>query len=215
MKVDFPHSALIIVDIQNDFCPGGALGVENGDSVIDPLNNLASLFADRYGRVVATQDWHTADHASFATSHEGKKPGETVDLPKVKSQILWPPHCVQGSFGAEFHERLDQRPVSFIIRKGFRNDLDSYSAFFENDRKTHTGLDGFLKALSICTILVGGLATDYCVFYSAMDAVSLGYNTYVIGDAVKGVNFPEGSISRALKFLDKAGVIVVASEDID
>jgi len=214
MKLDFPHSALILVDLQYDFCTGGALQVENGEAVIDPLNHLAALFSDRYGRVVATQDWHPANHASFASSYANRSPGETVDLSKVKDQVLWPDHCVQGSHGAAFHERLDTRPVSFIVRKGFRSDLDSYSSFYENDRKTSTGLDGLLKALSITNLVLGGLATDYCVFYSAMDAVALGYNTYVVNDAVKGVNVPSGSIEKALKFMDKAGVTFVVSEDI-
>jgi len=214
MKLDFPHSALIMVDVQYDFCPGGALGVENGELVINPLNHLASLFSARYGRVVATQDWHPVKHVSFASSYANKKSGETIDLAKVKDQILWPDHCVQGTHGAAFHDLLDIKPVSFIIRKGFRKDLDSYSSFFENDRKTPTGLDGFLKALSIDTVLLGGLATDYCVFYSAMDAVTLGYKTYVVRDGVQGVNIPEGSIEKALKFMDKAGVTFVVSEDI-
>jgi len=214
MKLYFPNSALIMVDVQYDFCPGGALGVENGESVIEPLNRLAVLFMERYGRVVATQDWHPAHHASFASSHIDKKPGEKIDLPKVKGQVLWPDHCVQGSHGAEFHKRLDQKPISLIIRKGFRSDLDSYSSFYENDRKTLTGLGGFLKVLSIDTVLLGGLATDYCVFYSAMDAVALGFKTYVIKDAVQGVNVPEGSLERAMKFMDKAGVTFVVSEDI-
>jgi len=215
MRFDYPHSALIIVDVQYDFCPGGALGVENGDSVIKPLNRLASLFADKSGRVVATQDWHPPKHASFASSHADRKPGDTMDLPNVKGQVLWPDHCIQGSRGAEFHQQLDQRPVSFVIRKGFRKNLDSYSSFFENDRKTPTGLDGLLKALSIDTVLIGGLATDYCVFFSAMDAVTLGYKTFVAGDAVQGVNLPAGSIDRAYKFMNKAGITVVVSGDIE
>ena len=153
MAINFFRSALIIIDVQNDFCPGGALGIKNGDGVVEPLNRLSSLFASKGGRVVATQDWHPANHVSFG---------------------LWPVHCVQGSRGADFHEELDLKPVSLIIRKGFRTELDSYSAFFENDRKTSTGLDGFLKALSVDTLVLGGLATDYCVLYSALDAAALG-----------------------------------------
>ena len=213
MKLNFAQSALIMVDVQYDFCPGGALGVVNGEQVIKPLNRLSSLFTSRGGKVVATQDWHPPNHVSFAATHE-KKPGEKVDLPKVKEQILWPNHCVQGSRGADFHEELDLKTVSLILRKGFRIDLDSYSAFFENDRETPTGLDGFLKSLFIKTIFLGGLATDYCILYSAMDAVSLGFNTYVIVDAVQGVNYPEGSVERAFQSLDNAGVTVVESGDI-
>jgi len=214
MKLNFLLSALLIIDVQNDFCPKGALVVEKGDEVIDPLNRLASLFAKRSGRVAVTQDWHPAGHLSFASSHKNKKPGDTVDLPGVKDQILWPSHCVQGSRGAEFHERLDLKPVSIILRKGFHAGLDSYSAFFENDRKTSTGLYGFLKALSIDTLVLGGLALDYCVLFSALDAAALGYNTIIAGDAVRGVDFPKGSVEKALKLLDEAGVIITDSGDI-
>ena len=214
MKLDFPYSALLIIDVQYDFCPGGALGVEEGDLVIEPLNRLSCLFSGRQGRVIVTQDWHPADHVSFASSHENKKPGDTVDLPAAKNQVLWPDHCVQGSRGAELHEKLNIKPISLILRKGFRRELDSYSAFFENDRKTPTGLDGFLKSLSISTVVLGGLATDYCVFYSAMDAISLGYRTMVAGDAVRGVDYPKGSVEEALKNFEKAGVGLISSEDL-
>ena len=214
MTLNFTYSALLIIDVQNDFCPGGTLAVNNGDKIIEPLNRLSSLFAANGGRVIATQDWHPADHASFASSHENKKPGDSIDLGEVKDQILWPDHCVQGRTGADFNGDLDQKPVNFIIRKGFRRGLDSYSAFFENDRKTSTGLDGFLKALSIDTVVLGGLATDYCVLYSALDAAGLGYKTIVAIDAVRGVDYPAGSTERALKTLEEAGVILAASGDI-
>jgi nicotinamidase/pyrazinamidase len=193
VKIDFLHSALIIVDVQNDFCPGGELAVEGGDRVVEPLNRLASLFAAGSGRVVATQDWHPTGHISFS---------------------IWPIHCVQGTRGADFHEGLDLRPVNLIIRKGFRDNIDSYSAFFENDRKTATGLDGFLRALAIDTLLLGGLATDYCVLYSALDAAALGYKTIVLRDAIRAVNFPAGSEERAFKLLGEAGVIIAESGDI-
>lgn len=214
MNLDFPHSTLIIVDVQNDFCAGGALEVKDGEQVIEPLNRLSLFFLARSGRVAVTQDWHPANHASFASSHKGRKPGDTIDHLMVKNQILWPDHCVQGSRGAEFHEKLDMKPVSFIIRKGFRSFLDSYSAFFENDRKTSTGLDGLLRALSIDTVVIGGLATDYCVYYSAIDSLALGYKTVVVEDAVRGVDFPAGSVEKALKDLRKAGVIIVSSGDL-
>ena len=214
MKLDFPYSALLIIDVQYDFCPGGALGVEEGDLIIEPLNRLSCLFSGRQGRVIATQDWHPADHVSFASSHENKKPGDMVDLPAAKNQILWPDHCVQGCRGAELHEKLSIKPISLIIRKGFRRELDSYSAFFENDRATATGLDGLLRALSIDTVVLGGLATDYCVFYSAMDARALGYKTIVVKDAVKGVNYPAGSVERAINSLEKAGVLIIPFGDI-
>ena len=211
----FTHrSALIIVDVQNDFCPGGNLGIEKGDLVIEPLNCLASLFAARSGMVIATQDWHPIGHASFASSHTGKKSGDTMDLGDVKGQVLWPEHCIQGTAGADFHKALDLKPINLIVRKGFRPSLDSYSAFFENDRKTSTGLDGFLKALSIDTLLLGGLATDYCVLYSALDATALGYKTIVIKDAVRAVNFPPGSEEGAFKLLAEAGVVIAESRDV-
>jgi len=213
MTLNFPTSALLIIDVQNDFCPGGALGVDKGDEVVQPLNRLASFFAANAGRVVATQDWHPAGHVSFASSHAGKSPGQSLELPNVSAQMLWPDHCVQGSQGADFHADLDLKPVNLVLRKGFRPSLDSYSAFFENDRRTSTGLDGFLKVLFVDTVVLGGLATDYCVLYSALDAVALGYKTYVASDAVRGVGIPEGSVQRALTLLEEAGVIIAESRD--
>jgi nicotinamidase/pyrazinamidase len=194
MTLNFASLALLIIDVQNDFCPGGALAVKDGDRVIEPLNRLSSLFAANGGRVIATQDWHPIDHVSF--------------------KDLWPSHCVQGSEGAAFHASLDLKPVNLIVRKGFRRGLDSYSAFFENDRETSTGLDGYLKALSVDTLVLGGLATDYCVLYSALDAVGLGYKTIVAADAVRGVDYPAGSTERALKALEEVGVIFAASGEI-
>jgi nicotinamidase/pyrazinamidase len=214
MKIDFSRSALLIIDVQNDFCPGGALAVKKGDEVIEPLNRLAYMFASGSGRVVATQDWHPGQHVSFAASHEGKKPGDIVDLPEVKEQVLWPNHCIQGTKGADFHKALNLKSVNLIIRKGFRSGLDSYSAFFENDHKTFTGLDGYLTALSIDTIVIGGLATDYCVAYSAADAATLGFKTILALDACRGVGIPKGAVERALEYLEKKGVIVVQTGDI-
>ena len=213
MKLDFSRSVLIIVDVQNDFCPEGALGVREGDQVIEPLNRLSSLFASHGGRVLATQDWHPAKHASFASTQK-KNVGETVDIGEVNSQVLWPDHCVQGTKGAEFHEKLDQTSFNLIIRKGFRPNLDSYSAFFENDRKTATGLGGFLKAFSIDTLVIGGLATDYCVLYTAIDATTLGYKTIVVKDAIRGVDLPAGSVEQALMLFRGAGVTLASSGDI-
>jgi len=214
MKIDFSRSALLIIDLQNDFCPGGALAVEKGDQVIEPLNRLAAMFAAESGRVVATQDWHPGDHVSFAASHEGKKPGDIVDLPEVKEQYLWASHCVQGSRGADFHKGFSLKPVNLILRKGFRTGLDSYSAFFENDHKTFTGLDGYLTALSIDTVVIGGLATDYCVAYSAADAATLGFRTILTLDACRGVGIPKGSVERALEYLENKGVIVTETGEI-
>jgi nicotinamidase/pyrazinamidase len=151
---------------------------------------------------------------SFASAHPGKKPGDTVDLPAVKNQVLWPDHCVQGGRGAAFHEKLDLDPVTLIIRKGFRRGLDSYSAFFENDRKTPTGLEGWLRGLGITTVILGGLATDYCVFYSALDARRLGFETIVLTDAVRGVGCPEGSVEKALEDMEKQGITLRLSGDV-
>jgi nicotinamidase/pyrazinamidase len=215
MKINFAASALLEIDIQNDFCPGGALAVKDGDKVIDPLNRLVRQFSHKGGKVIATQDWHTDKHISFASSHQGKNVGDIIEVPSVKEQVLWPDHCVQGTKGADFHKDLDLTVAQMVLRKGSKQGLDSYSAFFENDRKTPTGLHGFLKELGITMVFMGGLATDYCVLYSAMDAVLLGYKTYVLGDAIRGVGFPEGSIEKALNTMEGAGIVVVGSSDIE
>jgi nicotinamidase/pyrazinamidase len=192
-------AALIEIDVQNDFCPGGALAVADGDAVIAPLNETARRFAAAGSPVIATQDWHPAGHCSFAST--GRKPAE--------GEVLWPDHCVQGSAGADFHPALDLKPVTLIVRKGFRPAIDSYSAFFENDRKTSTGLAACLRGLGVDTVYMGGLATDYCVFFSAMDAVNLGFTVYLLKDAVRGVNYPEGSVEKALSAMKSAGVVMV------
>jgi len=194
MDLNFSASALIIIDVQNDFCPGGALAVKGADEIIGPLNRLSAMFQAAGGKVIATQDWHPSGHVSF--------------------RDLWPVHCVQGSAGADFHAALDLRPVNLIVRKGFRPGLDSYSAFFENDRETPTGLDGFLKALSIDTLVLGGLATDYCVLYSALDAAALGYKTIAFSEAIRGVGQPSGSIEHALDAMKDAGVVFVEPGEI-
>jgi nicotinamidase/pyrazinamidase len=208
MNINAARTALIEIDVQNDFCPSyvlssgeqlppGSLAVEKGDEVIGPLNALAASLAKADAKVVATADWHPAGHVSF-----------------TGAQGPWPDHCVQGSPGAAFHERLDLKPVSLIIRKGFRPSLDSYSAFFENDRSTATGLEGYLKSLGLDTVLLGGLATDYCVLYSALDAVRSGFKTVVLTDAVRGVGLPAGSIEQAWETMKNAGVIFALSTDI-
>jgi nicotinamidase/pyrazinamidase len=225
MLIDPAGAALIEIDIQNDFCPSytlssgeklpaGALAVEGGDEVIAPLNALAAAFAKAGAKVVATADWHPPGHVSFAGAYPGKQAGDSVEPPGTGLQTLWPDHCVQGTRGAEFHERLDPRPVSLTVRKGFRPSLDSYSAFFENDRRSPTGLGGCLKSLGIHTVLLGGLATDYCVLYSALDAVRLGFTVVVLSDAVRGVGFPAGSIEQALDTMKRAGVLLAPSADI-
>jgi nicotinamidase/pyrazinamidase len=188
---------LLEIDVQNDFCSNGVLAVPESCAVLAPLNALAAALASAGGRIAATQDWHPCGHVSFASSHPGKKLGGTV---------LWPDHCVQGEWGAAFHDELDLKPLSLIIRKGFRLGLDSYSAFFENDRKTPTGLEGWIRGLGIETVIIGGLATDYCVFYSAMDSKSLGFNTVIVNDAVRGVGYPEGSVQKAKAQMATAGI---------
>ena len=207
ISYDVTKTLLLEIDVQNDFCPGGALAVQDGDGVIAPLNRLAAAFASAGGRIAATQDWHPAGHISFASSHSGKNPGDIIDLDAVQGQVLWPDHCVQGTRGAAFHDKLDLDPVCLIIRKGFRKGLDSYSAFFENDRCTATGLEGGIKQMNIQTVIMGGLATDYCVFYSAMDCRRLGFKTIVVSDAVRGVDYPAGSVEKAVAQMREEGII--------
>ena len=214
MELNTSKTLLLIIDVQNDFCPGGALAVNEGDAVIAPLNALSRSFSEKGGRIAATQDWHCAAHISFASSHGGKKPGDLIDTPLVKGQVLWPDHCVQGAKGADFHAGLDLNPVSIVIRKGFKMQLDSYSAFFENDRKTQTGLEGALRSLGIENVIIGGIATDYCVFYSAMDCKNLKFNTIVVSDAVRGVGFPEGSVEKAISEMKSTGIEFFTSKEI-
>ena len=214
MGWDISKTLLLIIDVQNDFCPGGALAVTDGGAVVAPLNALSRALAAKGGRAAATQDWHPEGHVSFASSHNGKNSGDVIDTSLVKGQYLWPDHCVQGSAGAAFHEQLDLKPVSLIIRKGFRGDLDSYSAFFENDRCTATGLEGGIKQMNIETVIIGGLATDYCVFYSAMDCRRLGFKTIVVSDAVRGVGLPEGSVENAVSTMKSNGIEFLSSAEI-
>jgi len=215
MKFNISKTLLLEIDVQNDFCPpDGALAVQDGDKVAEPLNALAAAVAGAGGRVAATQDWHPEGHSSFASAYPGKKSGDIIELADVPSQVLWPDHCVQGTRGAEFHNGLDLAPVSLIVRKGFRKGLDSYSAFFENDKTTPTGLEGWIRFLGIETVIIGGLATDYCVFYSVMDSVRLGFNTIVVSDAVRGVGFPAGSVEKAVAEMKAAGVVFAESAEI-
>lgn len=196
-----PETALLIIDVQNDFCPGGSLAVADGDAVVPVINRLIR----RFPRVVATQDWHPPDHVSFASSHPGRKILDTIVADGI-SQVLWPDHCVQATRGAELHPSLDIRGVGMVLRKGMRSTLDSYSAFFENDRRTGTGLSHYLKGLDIRRIAVCGLATDYCVRATALDARRLGLEVLLVEDACRGVDYPEGSIKTALDEMVKAGV---------
>jgi nicotinamidase/pyrazinamidase len=197
---------LLIVDVQNDFCPGGNLAVEAGDEVVPVINRIMPSFS----RVIATQDWHPPDHVSFASSHPGRKPLDVVDAGGIK-QVLWPDHCIQGTRGAELHARLESGRIGLILRKGMRPGLDSYSAFFENDRRTDTGLRHYLKGMKLREVFICGLATDYCVLASALDARRLGLRVTVIPDACRGVDLPEGSVERAIAAMQKAGVRMAES----
>jgi nicotinamidase/pyrazinamidase len=193
-------ACLIVVDVQNDFMPGGALAVPKGDEVVPVINRLAA----RFENIVLTQDWHPRDHASFASAHPGKKPFETIDLPYGK-QVLWPDHCVQGTSGAALHSDLDVTKAQLVIRKGFHRNIDSYSGFLEADRKTSTGLAGYLKERGIKTLYVCGLATDFCVGWTALDARAAGFDTTLIEDASRGIDL-EGSLARTWADLASAGV---------
>jgi nicotinamidase/pyrazinamidase len=192
--------ALIVIDVQNDFCPGGALAVAGGDEIIGQINGLMADFAT----VVLTQDWHPGNHASFAANHPGAAPFSLTTMP-YGPQVLWPTHCVQGTKGAEFHNALQTDPAQLVIRKGFRPEIDSYSAFFENDQKTPTGLEGYLRSRGVTTVTLVGLATDYCVAYSALDAERLGFRATVLEDACRAIDL-NGSLALARDKMRAAGV---------
>lgn len=192
-------NALILVDVQNDFCPGGALAVPGGDEVVPAINAMMGQF----DAVILTQDWHPAGHSSFASSHPGKAPLETTQMP-YGTQVLWPDHCVQGSDGAAFHADL-RTDGDLIIRKGFRSDIDSYSGFFENDQTTATGLEGYLRSRGITTLTLAGLATDFCVAFTALDAARLGFDVTVDLSACRAIDL-DGSLAKALTQLEQAGV---------
>jgi nicotinamidase/pyrazinamidase len=193
--------ALIIVDVQNDFCPGGALAVPGGDQVVPVINRLQP----QYDLVVATQDWHPADHGSFAANHTGCKPGDVVDLGGLP-QILWPIHCVQETPGAEFHPSLSLNRIACVFRKGTNPQIDSYSGFFDNGHRASTGLAEYLRERSVDVVHVCGLATDYCVRFTALDAVELGLQTHLLEDACRGVELHTGDVDRAIDEMHHRGV---------
>jgi nicotinamidase/pyrazinamidase len=202
------HDVLIVIDVQNDFCPGGQLAVADGDAVIAPILAIAAHFA----HIVLTQDWHPANHQSFASAHPGKQPYESIEL-SYGMQTLWPDHCVQGSRGAEFHPTLQLPRAELILRKGFRPQIDSYSAFFENDRVTPTGLAGYLEERSLTRVFLAGLAYDYCVGYSALDARRLGLEAIIVRDACRAIDL-SGSVARIEAEFDRAGVMTIESAEI-
>lgn len=201
--------ALLLVDLQNDFLPGGALGVLEGDQVIPVANRIQEYF----DIVIATADWHPPGHGSFASSHPGCKAGDVIELSGMP-QVLWPDHCVQHTEGAEFSPHLNTGKIDKVIYKGMDPEIDSYSGFFDNGRQKATGLETYLRDQKVDTVYVMGLATDYCVKYTALDAVSLGYRTWLIEDGCRGVGVAEGDVERALAEMKAAGVRVVKSGDL-
>jgi len=198
------RGVLLIVDVQNDFCPGGVLAVQGGDDISPAVNRLAHSFA----HVILTQDWHPPGHTSFASSHPGKRPFDTIQV-SYGAQILWPDHCVQGTTGAAFHPKLDIPHAELVLRKGFRKSIDSYSAFCENDRRTATGLAGYLRERGFRRITLCGLATDFCVAFSAIDGRGAGFEVAVVTSACRGIDNND-SLDRALRSMVDAGVRVHA-----
>ena len=200
MRIQPDDDLLLIIDVQNDFCAGGALAVSDGDAVVPVVNRLAKRFA----HVALTQDWHPSGHSSFATSHSGSAPFESIDMPYGR-QTLWPDHCIQGTSGAAFHPQLETERAELVIRKGFRTEIDSYSAFYENDRRTPTGLAGYLRERGLRRIFLVGLATDYCVYYSALDARRLGFDTVLVEAGCRAIDLA-GSLDAAWAGMAEAGV---------
>ncbi|NNA56224.1 bifunctional nicotinamidase/pyrazinamidase [Pseudomonas koreensis] len=203
-----PRTALLVIDVQNDFTPGGQLAVPEGDLIVPLINRLGGQFK----QVVIAQDWHPAGHASFASSHPGRKPYDVIQLP-YGEQTLWPQHCVQGTAGAEFHPELDLPHAQLIIRKGCNPDIDSYSAFLEADRRTTTGLAGYLKERGVDTVYMVGLALDFCVMFSALDARAAGFNTFVVLDACRAIDM-NGSLATAMERMQTAGVGLIQSNQL-
>lgn len=200
--------ALVIVDVQNDFCPGGALAVAGGDAIIPVINDLSA----RFDHVLLTQDWHPRDHRSFASNHPGKAPFDTLDMP-YGPQTLWPDHCVQGTRGAAFHDRLDVDKAELVIRKGFRSAIDSYSAFFENDKATATGLTGYLRERGFERLYFTGIATDVCVAYSALDSQAQGFGTFVVEDGCAAIDM-DGALAQAQNQMTAQGIGLISSDAI-
>ncbi|MBK5373426.1 bifunctional nicotinamidase/pyrazinamidase [Pseudomonas sp. TH43] len=203
-----PRSALLVIDVQNDFTPGGQLAVPEGDQIVALINRLAGHFK----QVIIAQDWHPAGHASFASSHPGRKPYDVIELP-YGQQTLWPDHCVRATPGAEFHPELDLPHAQLVIRKGCNPDIDSYSAFLEADRTTTTGLAGYLKERGIDTVYMVGLALDFCVMFSALDARTAGFNAFVVLDACRAIDL-QGSLAAAIERMQLAGVGLIQSNDL-
>jgi len=200
MRIGLDDDLLLVIDVQNDFCSGGALAVADGDAVVPFINRLA----ERFGHVALTQDWHPAGHSSFATSHPGSAPFQTINMP-YGQQTLWPDHCIQGTPGSAFHPQLQTQRAQLVVRKGFRSAIDSYSAFFENDRRTPTGLAGYLRDRGLKRVFLVGLATDFCVQYSAVDARRLGFDAVLIEAGCRAIDLA-GSLDAAWDGMAQAGV---------
>lgn len=212
VKID-NKDALLVIDMQNDFLPNGALPVADGDKIIDGINDLANKFHQNENPVIFTQDWHPKDHHSFASAHPGKNPYDLFETPGI-GPVLWPDHCVQGTHGANFASQLRTVEATLILRKGFHKTIDSYSAFLENDKKTETGLRTYLEAIGINRIFVCGLALDYCVFYSAIDARNFGFDVVYVLDLTKPINSPENSVSKALQKMIDHKIIFITSDQV-
>jgi nicotinamidase-related amidase len=200
IEINQDTDTLIVIDVQNDFCPGGALEVPNGDEVVAPVNNLIG----RFKHVLLTQDWHPVDHISFASMHDGQNPFETIEV-DYGVQVLWPDHCVQGTTGAEFHADLNVDAAELVVRKGYRQAIDSYSALYENDHATPTGLSGYLRDRGFKRLFMAGLATDYCVAYSALDGRRENFEVYVVEETCRGIDL-DGSVGAAWQQMTDAGV---------
>ena len=205
------NDSLLIIDMQYDFMPGGALPVEEGDQIIEEINSVAEIFKSNNGIIVLTQDWHPKNHKSFASSYPGKNPGDEFQSEGI-GPILWPDHCVQGTQGAKFHEKLKTDLANVIIRKGYNIDVDSYSGFIENDKKSETGLAGLLKSLSLKRIFICGLALDYCCYFTAIDGINFGFEVYFLVNLTKGIDLPPGNISSSLENMRNKGIKFVAKE---
>ena len=203
--------ALLIIDMQYDFMPGGALPVEEGDQIIDDINLVAEIFKNNNGIVVLTQDWHPNNHKSFASSYPDKNPGDLFQSEGI-GPVLWQDHCVQGTQGVKFHEKLKTDLAYVIIRKGYNLDVDSYSGFIENDKKSETGLAGLLKSLKIKRVFICGLALDYCCYYTAIDGIDFGFEVYFLVNLTKGIDLPPGNISSSLENMRNKGIKFVTKE---
>ncbi len=212
MQIDNTN-ALLIVDMQNDFMPGGALFVEEADQIVDNINQIAEIFKNNNGKIILTQDWHPKNHKSFASSYNNKNPGEEYHSDGI-GPVLWPDHCVQGTKGAQFHDNLNIDLAHAIIRKGFNPEVDSYSGFIENDKKSETGLRGYLNSLNIKRIFICGLALDYCCYFTALDGINFGFEVYFLVNLTRGIYLPPGNISKSLQDMKDKGIKFATKDNL-